>query len=551
MKLALSIALFLPALAIGQNNLDFGQGRAGEVPPGWFVQDPAGRGFTASWQHEGCHGGLPCASISAPANAPADSFGTLMESFAALPFHGQPVRLRAWIRLEKKTPTDRAQMLLHVARPNFQQGFADSMADRPIVSADWAQYEIRGEVAPDAQTIQIGLSVHGSGRAWIGGIEFGTVTAAASGPAVDEAREAIAKQYARMDAAFARGDGKDIAAVVLPGAEMGVGAIREPLLPAIQAEIAKGEKLAARSEITSLRLDGDEAIVMVRREAQDPQLDEKRGVITSHRDTWIRASDGWRWRESIEVSYHWVLPPTSADSARPVVAELKKFAIPAIGDDDLAAFGAAVGEARIVALGEAAHGTHEFAQIKQRLVDYLFAQKGFTILAAAKDADVPPRAGLVALDAVTPESLAHFANVDHPRAKIVLWTDNTHARDPQLREKFGRKLYAVGFAFDRGNVRAVGVEKGESQGLGTYTAQASPDGSGDAVLHAAGIPRFFLNLAKLPSGGALARWLAEMHLFHDLGAYWVRDDPDASLQPEQLGLSYDGLYYVDEVHSGG
>jgi erythromycin esterase-like protein len=132
----------------------------------------------------------------------------------------------------------------------------------------------------------------------------------------------------------------------------------------------------------------------------------------------------------------------------------------------------------------------------------------------------------------------------------VLWTGNAIARDILLREKFGRQLYALGFAFDRGEVKAVGVEKGESKGLGVYTAQASPAGSGDAVLSAAGLPQFFLDMA-LPPGGALARWLTEMHLFHDIGAYWVLDDPEASLQPVEMALCYDGLYYVEEVHTGG
>jgi hypothetical protein len=112
-------------------------------------------------------------------------------------------------------------------------------------------------------------------------------------------------------------------------------------------------------------------------------------------------------------------------------------------------------------------------------------------------------------------------------------------------------LYALGFAFDRGEVKAVGMEKGESKGLSVYTAQASPEGTGDAVLSAAGLSQFFLNMQKLPPGGALARWLTEMHLFHDLRAYWVLDDPDASLQPIELALCYDGLYYVEEVHFGG
>ena len=358
-----------------------------------------------------------------------------------------------------------------------------------------------------------------------------------------------------MDSAFVRKDAAAIAAAIMPGAQMGVASIREPLLPAIQNEMAAGSKLSTRTEVTAVRLDGDEAIALVHREAQDPQSNGTRSVVTSHRDTWIQTADGWRWRESIEVSYHWVLPPTGADAARPVVAELKSRAVAGGAADELAAFGAAVGDARVVALGEAAHGTREFAQWKRRLVEYLVAQKGFTVVASAQDADVQGLADrlhveFAGLDSVNAESVAHLANVARPQAKIVLWTDNTHARDPQLREKLGRKLYAVGCAFDRGEVRAVGVEKGESKGLGVYTALASPEGSGDAVLSAAGIPQFFLNLAKLPPGGALARWMTGMHLFHDLGAYWVLDDPDASLQPEELALCYDGLYYVDEVHSG-
>jgi len=100
-------------------------------------------------------------------------------------------------------------------------------------------------------------------------------------------------------------------------------------------------------------------------------------------------------------------------------------------------------------------------------------------------------------------------------------------------------------------VRAVGVEGGESRGLNAYLAPASPEGSGDAVLSAAGMPQFFLDMAGLPGNGALARWLAEAHLFHDLGAYWVLDDPEASLQPEELSKCYDGIFFVEEVHAGG
>jgi len=49
------------------------------------------------------------------------------------------------------------------------------------------------------------------------------------------------------------------------------------------------------------------------------------------------------------------------------------------GFDDLQPLAKVVGDARIVALGEATHGTREFFQLKHRLVEFLATQKGFTI----------------------------------------------------------------------------------------------------------------------------------------------------------------------------
>jgi erythromycin esterase-like protein len=49
------------------------------------------------------------------------------------------------------------------------------------------------------------------------------------------------------------------------------------------------------------------------------------------------------------------------------------------GFADMAALKNVVGDARIVALGEATHGTREFFQFKHRMVEFLATQKGFTI----------------------------------------------------------------------------------------------------------------------------------------------------------------------------
>ncbi len=48
---------------------------------------------------------------------------------------------------------------------------------------------------------------------------------------------------------------------------------------------------------------------------------------------------------------------------------------------DLAALDEMIGDARIVALGEATHGTREFFRMKHRMLDYLVREKGFTLFA--------------------------------------------------------------------------------------------------------------------------------------------------------------------------
>lgn len=51
------------------------------------------------------------------------------------------------------------------------------------------------------------------------------------------------------------------------------------------------------------------------------------------------------------------------------------------GVEDMEALGAAIGDARIVAMGEETHGTHEFFQLKHRMLEYLVEKKGFTVFA--------------------------------------------------------------------------------------------------------------------------------------------------------------------------
>jgi erythromycin esterase len=65
---------------------------------------------------------------------------------------------------------------------------------------------------------------------------------------------------------------------------------------------------------------------------------------------------------------------------------------PATPFNDLAPFGAMIGSAHVVALGEATYGTREFFQLKHRIVRYLVSEKGFTHFAV--EATAPEAADL-------------------------------------------------------------------------------------------------------------------------------------------------------------
>ncbi|MCK5126091.1 MAG: erythromycin esterase family protein [candidate division Zixibacteria bacterium] len=54
---------------------------------------------------------------------------------------------------------------------------------------------------------------------------------------------------------------------------------------------------------------------------------------------------------------------------------------PGSGFDDLVKFGAIVGDAQVVCLGESRHDAHEQFRLKHRLIEYLVIEKGFTLFA--------------------------------------------------------------------------------------------------------------------------------------------------------------------------
>lgn len=121
-------------------------------------------------------------------------------------------------------------------------------------------------------------------------------------------------------------------------------------------------------------------------------------MIQVMQDNWIKTPQGWKIKSSrVQKESHYLngqrmgrIPaPTSGERAGtdPLNQEIQAAAIPfatvhaGSGFDDLAPLDKIVGDARIVALGEASHGTAEFFQMKHRLLEYLVTKKGFTVFA--------------------------------------------------------------------------------------------------------------------------------------------------------------------------
>ena len=567
----------------GPRNLRFEEGEPGEVPSGWFVPSvTTGAERLAEVRRKGCRSGVGCAVVLAPGDG-TNSIGNLMQSFSAAAYRGKTVRLRAWLRLESSSPADRAQMWFRVDRMNGQNGFFDNMDDRPVQSAQWTSCEIASQIDGDAQFLDFGVSAIGKGRVWVDDVSFDVVPPSE----VASAREAVQRLYGRLDS------------VVLPEAQYRAYAGASPLREALR----RGAMLDSENAVTAFRLAGTGAVATVRSEFNMTSDGGEESGVNTFRDTWVRTGEGWRLRERTFLTGHFVAPPTDAETSGMVAADLKQLAAPLATCEaghmfyDLAPFGNAIGEARVVALGQAAEGTREFAQMKHRLLEYLVKEKGFTVLAIVgrraeaaaidryiKTGEGDVKAALAAMDwawdtregleliewmhaynqALVPHLTLSFASFDadavaneqdHPGEKIVLWANNDEVSRQQgmgtrLREKFnGSRLYTVGFALHRGELRAAGFKNGYATGVASHTIAGLPGGMGDAVLSGAGMPTFFLEMRAVAPLTTLGRWLAESHLFLAVKGSWNQDDPASQLEPEVLARTYDGLIFVEESHA--
>jgi hypothetical protein len=161
-----------PELKASPVNLDFSQGNAGSAPtawllgPEWFMPPhvPAYEALTTADNQ--CHGSPRCATVHSLRNDPSIPLAFLYQDLDALPYRGQTLVYRAFVRVDPSLGSV-ARLLVRVHRQDCSTTFRDDMGNHPVKSGIWGAYEIRAPIAMDAYHIEFGVQLIGSGAVWI------------------------------------------------------------------------------------------------------------------------------------------------------------------------------------------------------------------------------------------------------------------------------------------------------------------------------------------------------------------------------------------------
>ncbi|HSK04219.1 MAG TPA: erythromycin esterase family protein [Kofleriaceae bacterium] len=420
----------------------------GDLPRAWTARDAAALAVVTDEKHGGAR--------ALQVRAGGGDFRAVSTRHDATPFAGKRVRLRGWIKTDGAT--DGAALWLRVDSATDTGAAFDNMSDRRITgTAAWTAAAVEVDVPADGETLVIGVMLVGSGTAWFDDLALevtevappppiaieGTVTDPAGAPAAGAEVALIGssqdiEHHVRADAA-----GRfrfDVTA-----GRWGVSAHRAGAVGAFVAQrrfaasgevklaLGKGGGVTVRGKTSAKpqagayvqispisQHDADLFAVPLAAdgtfEAVLPRGDQYSVELLGGMASGMFARKGDRVDAVLEI-------PSTEPPPAEVVAYIGTHGIPLIsaeagkGWDDLAPVGKLIGNARIVALGEATHGTREFFQVKHRFLEYLVSKLGFTVFAI--EANQPE------CRAINDYVLHGKGNARDALAGIYFWTWNT------------------------------------------------------------------------------------------------------------------------------
>jgi hypothetical protein len=145
---------------------------ADRLPPGWRRTGPRPTFGDYVLKIDTVTKRSGAASLRIEATPDARPSVAVMQSFDARPFRGTRLRLRGYARLSRVSRW--AGLLMRIDTPT--EIVFDNMQRRPLEGTrDWRQAEIVLDVPDDAEAINVGAILLGSGTFWIDDFELDTV----------------------------------------------------------------------------------------------------------------------------------------------------------------------------------------------------------------------------------------------------------------------------------------------------------------------------------------------------------------------------------------
>jgi erythromycin esterase-like protein len=296
------------------------------------------------------------------------------------------------------------------------------------------------------------------------------------------------------------------------------------------------------------------------------------------------------------------LPPEADGATMQALAEqtIPLAAVqPRSGFEDLQALKPILEGKRIVALGEATHGTREFFQMKHRMLEFLVTEMGFTHFGMetgsetavviddyihggtgdprtvlywpwateevmemldwmrAYNADprntrkltfhgIDPIAG--ERDRIMGENVAGILAENGPQSKIVLWAHNYHVSMQEgrlgffLKRDFGEQAYIIGFEFNQGEFT--------SRMVAVHTYREGPASTAYYAHALARLeqPVLFLDFQTMSRDPILREWLEKDQSSHELQELHAifRLVPDWHTLHISWLRMYDGLIFIEK-----
>jgi erythromycin esterase len=158
------------------SNLDFENSEPGKPPIDWMVpKQLPDFDYAVTTSENNPHTGNRCLMISrTPGSHYGEMYGSLNQRIDATKYRGKKIKLRGSVRANVYAGSQ-ANLWLRIMWKGYgayATAFYDNMADRPITTNEWCDYEIVGDVPLDAETIDYGFALTGEGEAWLDSVSI-------------------------------------------------------------------------------------------------------------------------------------------------------------------------------------------------------------------------------------------------------------------------------------------------------------------------------------------------------------------------------------------